>query len=122
MKTHRFMIALTVINLVILIVALVQTRSTAVETVPSVLRARAIELVDERGKVRAQLNVESNEEVVFRMRDAKGTIRVKLGANEDGSGLVLMDDRTEPTVQIRANRAGPSVKLIDKNGQERVIR
>ena len=122
MKTHRFMIALTVINLVILIVALVQTRSTAVETVSSVLRARAIELVDERGKVRAQLNVESNEEVVFRMRDAKGTIRVKLGANEDGSGLVLMDDRTEPTVQIRANRAGPSVKLIDKNGQERVIR
>jgi len=122
MKTHRFMIALTVINLVILIVALVQTRSIAVQTVPSVLRARAIELVDERGKVRAQLNVESNEEVVFRMRDAKGTIRVKLGANEDGSGLVLMDDRTEPTVQIRANRAGPSVKLIDKNGQERVIR
>jgi hypothetical protein len=56
------------------------------------------------------------------MRDAKGTIRVKLGANEDGSGLVLMDDRTELTVQIRANRAGPSVKLIDKNGQERVIR
>ena len=122
MKTHRFMIALTVINLVILIVALVQTRSIAVQTVPSVLRARAIELVDERGKVRAQLNVESNEEVVFRMRDAKGTIRVKLGANEDGSGLVLMDDRTELTVQIRANRAGPSVKLIDKNGQERVIR
>ena len=122
MKTHRFMIALTVINLVILIVALVQTRSTAVETVPSVLRARAIELVDERGKVRAQLNVESNEEVVFRMRDAKGTIRVKLGANEDGSGLVLMDDRTEPTVQIRANRVGPSVKLTGKDGQERVIR
>jgi len=122
MKTHRFMIALTVINLVILIVALVQTRSTAVETVSSVLRARAIELVDERGKVRAQLNVESNEEVVFRMRDAKGTIRVKLGANEDGSGLVLMDDRTEPTLQVRANRAGPSVKLIDKNGQEQVIR
>ena len=122
MKTHRFMIALTVINLVILIVALVQTRSIAVQTVPSVLRARAIELVDERGKVRAQLNVESNEEVVFRMRDAKGTIRVKLGANEDGSGLVLLDDQTEPTVQIRANRVGPSVKLIDKNGQERVIR
>lgn len=122
MKTHRFMIALTAINLVILIVALLQTRSTAVETVPSVLRARAIELVDERGKVRAQLNVESNEEVVFRMRDAKGTIRVKLGANEDGSGLVLLDDRTEPTVQIRANRVGPSVKLTGKDGQERVIR
>lgn len=122
MKTHRFMIALTVINLVILIVALIQTRSIAVQTVPSVLRARAIELVDERGKVRAQLNVESNKEVVFRMRDAKGTIRVKPGANEDGSGLVLLDDRTEPTVQIRANRVGPSVKLIDKNGQERVIR
>ena len=122
MKTHRFMIVLTVINVVILIVALVQTRSIAVQTVPSVLRARAIELVDERGKVRAQLNVESNEEVVFRMRDAKGTIRVKLGANEDGSGLVLLDDRTEPTVQIRANRVGPSVKLTGKDGQERVIR
>jgi len=105
MKTHRFMIALTVINLVILIVALVQTRSIAVQTVPSVLRARAIELVDVRGKVRAQLNVESNEEVVFRMRDAKGTIRVKLGANEDGSGLVLLDDRTENRLSRSARTA-----------------
>jgi hypothetical protein len=116
------MIALTAINLAILIFGLVQTRSIPAPSVPSVLRARAIELVDERGKIRAQLNVESNEEVVFRMRDAKGTIRVKVGANIDGSGLVLLDDRTEPTVQIRANGAGPSMTLIRKNGQERVLR
>jgi hypothetical protein len=50
--------------------------------------------------VRGQFFVEESGEAVFRMRDEKGQIRVKLGASERGSGFILMDDRTEPGVQM----------------------
>jgi hypothetical protein len=92
------------------------------EKVPAVLRARMIELVDERGQVRANLKVEPNGEAVFRMRDAKGTLRVKLGASEDGSGLLLVDDRTEPAVHLLAMRTGTTVTLAEKGKEKRVIK
>lgn len=86
------------------------------------LRARMIELVDDRGQVRADLKVETGGEVVFRMRDAKGTIRVKLGASEDGSGLLLLDDRTEPAVHLLAKRTGTTVTLAERGKEKRVIK
>ncbi|HUG15916.1 MAG TPA: hypothetical protein VMM78_12975, partial [Thermomicrobiales bacterium] len=69
------------------------------------------------------INVEPNGEVVLRLLDRNGTIRVKLGASETGSGLVLLDEQTEPGVHIRARRAGTtSLTLRGGPGQERVIR
>jgi hypothetical protein len=84
---------------------------------PDVLRARAIELVDERGQVRAQLEVEDSGEVVFRLRDSEGTIRVKLGAAKDGSGLLLLDEKTEPGVHLLAKDDGTSLTLSDGAGR-----
>ncbi len=120
MKTTRLVITITAINLGLLLFVLPHVRLTAAPTVPSVTRAQAIELVDERGQIRARLNVESNGEVVFRLLDAKGTIRVKLGASEDGSGLLLASEATEPGVHILATRAGTSLTLV-RHGQRRVI-
>ena len=88
--------------------------------VPAVLRGKAIELVDRRGRVRAQLNVSADGEVIFRLRDENGTIRAKLGADENGSGLLLIDDRTEPGVHLLAKRAGTSVTL-QRGDQRRVL-
>ena len=120
MKFQRAANVFSIINLLLLFFLLVQVPSTAQPSVTPLVRARAIELVDENGKVRAQFGVETTGEVVFRMRDAKGTIRSKFSASEDGSGLSLMDNRTEATVQIRSNPA--SVLLIDKEGHERVVK
>jgi two-component sensor histidine kinase len=64
--------------------------------------------------VRAQLNVESNGEVVIRLRDEKETIRVKLGASEDGSGLVLLDDLTELGVHILADQSCSGLTLTEE--------
>jgi hypothetical protein len=89
--------------------------------VPAVLRARMIELVDDRGQVRANLQVEPGGEAVFRLRDAQGTIRVKLGASEDGSGLLLLDDRTEPAVHLLAQRGGTTLTLAEKGKEKRVL-
>jgi hypothetical protein len=92
------------------------------EKVPAVLRARSLELVDERGQVRANLKVEPSGEVVFRLRDAKGTIRAKLAASEEGSGLLLIDDRTEPAVHLLAKSTGTTVTLAEKGKEKRVIK
>ena len=55
MKIQRLLIVLTLVNLVLLISTLAQIRPAVAEGVPSVLRGRALEIVDERGRVRASL-------------------------------------------------------------------
>ncbi len=49
MKIQRFAVVLTAINLVLLLLTMARVRPTEAQTVPAVLRGRAIELVDERG-------------------------------------------------------------------------
>ncbi len=116
LKAHKFVLALTCVNL--LAVGFILSRSgwdkpviaDAPQT-PAIVRAQAIELVNERGQVRSRLNVEPSGEVVFRLFDKDGTIRVKLGASEDGSGLLLLDETTEPAVHLLARSASTSAKL-----------
>lgn len=91
-------------------------------SVPPVLRARLIELVDEAGTVRSSLKVEPGGTVVFRLMDAQGTIRVKIGAAEDGSGLLLANDQTEPGVHLLAKGDGTTLSLAEKGKEKRVIR
>lgn len=105
--SRSFLVALTLINCAAAGVVIVRApgspaQAMAVETAGPTIRAGRIELVDQTGQVRGQFFVEDNGEAVFRMRDENGRIRVKLGASDRGAGLVLMDDRTEPGVQIRA--------------------
>lgn len=121
MRPHRLIIGLAGINVVLLAALLVQGPRASAAGDPGTVRARAIELVDERGRVRAQLNVESDGEVVFRLRDSAGEIRVKLGAGGDGSGLLLLDGSTEPGIHMLAKSTETSVTLTARGGQRRVI-
>jgi hypothetical protein len=121
MNTLRIAVALGALNLAILAGAAVQTRTAGAQGGDDILRGRALELVDEGGKIRARINVEPNGEVVFRLLDQQGTIRVKLGAGKEGSGLLLANDATEPGVHILAKATGSSIKVVNKDGRERVI-
>lgn len=91
--------------------------SPAVDT-SSVVRTQRIELVDERGNQRARLSVEPGGEVVLRLLSASGEIRVKLGASNDGSGLILMNGATEPAVHMIAEVGKTQVKVKDGSGEE----
>ncbi len=126
MKFQRVAIVFSVLNLLLLVFLLAMVPSTAQQSQQSVtpiVRTQAFELVDKSGKKRAQIDVDENTgEVVFRLRDSKGDIRAKFGADERGSGLLLMDDRTDATVRIRAIRSGASLTLIDREGHERVVK
>lgn len=121
MPTHRLIIGLVAINVALLAALLVQGRRVSAAGKPGTVRATAIELVDERGRIRAQLNVESSGETVLRLRDAAGEIRVKLGAGGDGSGLLLLDGLTEPGIHMLAQSSGTTVTLTNQGGQRRVI-
>jgi hypothetical protein len=127
MKMQRFVVALLVMNLVLLALLFTRQRASAAQAIEPVLRARTLELVDARGRVRSRLNVEPDGEVVFRLFDQTGTIRVKLGAGEGGSGLVLNDETTEPGVHIVARRAPvaerktTSITLTGAGERQRVI-
>jgi hypothetical protein len=92
MTLNRLAVALALVNLALLVSLIVQVSAlnAAPETQP-LLRAELIELVDARVVMRGQLKTEDDGDVVFRLRDRNGTVRVKLGANEMGSGLLLAD-------------------------------
>ena len=59
------------------------------------INVHEFELVDKNNKRRASIKVEKGGEVVFRLFDSKETIRVKLGAEDDGFELVLLNDKTD---------------------------
>lgn len=97
------LIGLTLVNVAAAAVVIAGVTVKSAQAAPEpgdTLRTQRIELVDKTGQVRGQFLVEETGEAVFRMRDEKGQIRVKLGAWERGSGFILMDDQTEPGVQM----------------------
>ena len=97
------------------------------------LRGRALEIVDERGRVRASVNVlpagtQPNgeayaETVLLRLITERGRPSVKIGASEEEAGLALVGPTgTKATyAQLGARRTVSSLKLSNEDGGERVI-
>jgi hypothetical protein len=93
----------------------------------------ALEIVDDQGKVRAQLLVlpattqdgkTYAESVLLRLIDPNGRPVVKIGGSVDGSGIGLAGDserREWSGVQILAEGTGSVIKLVNKDGREQII-
>jgi len=101
MKTQRICVVLTCVNVVAVSLTLLRPRQTAeARDIPNVLRAQALEIVDNHGRVRAEIKVLPAqpdlklgdgtvgypEAVQFRLISSQGAPNVKLVATEDGSG------------------------------------
>jgi hypothetical protein len=119
---QRVAVALSVLNIGLLLWTGALGRATYAQPPPGVVRGEAFELVDRTGQVRGALTVESNGEAVFRLRDAKGTIRVKLGASEEGSGLLLIDGATEPGLHVLSRRTGTTASIRGADGRMHEIK
>jgi hypothetical protein len=135
MRIQRVLIALTLVNLGILMFQLTQSRPVeAISAEAPVLRGRALELVDDQGHLRAEIKVLPAqptfkmpdgttgypETVQLRLFTSKGGPNVKLVATEDGSGLVLGG---EPGyVQILSRGTSTFVKLANKDGRQQLIK
>jgi hypothetical protein len=134
MKTQRIGVVVTVINLVILVSVLAQNRPSEAQGIAPVLRGRALEIVDEQGRVRASIKVHGPETVngqqypgavVLVMGDPRGAPGVKLAASEKGAGLGLSNGQRLPdgrSAGIQLHADDPVLLLIDRQGRERVLR
>jgi hypothetical protein len=136
MNTQRLLTFLTALNLGLLGYQLVQPRSAGAATADgtAVLRGRALEIVDARGKVRASLAVLPEdpkvlwkgkpypETVLLRLMSPEGRPNVKLGASQMGSGLVIGGESDPTYIQVLAERGESTLKLINKDGNERLIK
>jgi hypothetical protein len=119
MKSAYSTVVLALAGVAVLYGASAAQSDRAFENV-SVLRAQKIELVDARGVTRARLSTEADGEVVLRLIAANGELRVKLGAANDGSGLLLANSATEPGVHVLAQGRSATLKL-KAGASERVL-
>lgn len=120
MKSRISVISLVALNLVVLLCVAATPKPAHQKDVQSLVRARAIELVDDKGRIRASLGVEKDGEAVFRMRDTDQTIRLKIGASNEGSALLLLDESTNPGLHVLA-RKGTTMTLINPDGRKRIV-
>ncbi len=136
MKIQQFFFALTGANAALLMFLLTQPhRTVAARDTAPVLRGRAFEMVDDKGRVRAEIKVLPAqptvkmpdgttgypETVQLRLFSSKGGPNVKLAATEDGSALVLGGERGG-YVQILARGTNPFVKLVNNDGRQQTIK
>jgi hypothetical protein len=136
MKTQRLAIALTVINLVILMFNLSGPSPAAADGVAPVLRGRALEVVDDQGRVRASIKLHPAdktykmpdgkigypETVMFRLIDANGRPEVKIGASDQGGGIGLIGANDSTHVLLRAEGTDTILKLTNREGREHLIK
>lgn len=136
MKTERLLFTLTAVNLVLLGYQVAQPRLARASTadVPPVLRGRALEIVDAQGKIRASITVIPEdpkvmwkgkpypETVLLRLISPAGKPNVKLGASQRGAGLVIGGELNPTYVQVLAEGGESTLKLVNKEGAERVIK
>src|SRR5262245_51378440 len=135
MRNQQLLVALTVINLGLLAYQVVRPTIVFAQENAPVLRGRALEIVDERGKIRAQLQVSPAdpnyklpngdpypETVLFRLIDPNGRPSVKLTTDVRGGGLYLGGSEDPTMVRLGAKGAEARLELVNKDRQEKVLR
>jgi hypothetical protein len=128
---QRLLIALTLVNLGLLLFLLLSrlTPALADNEVP-VLRGRALEIVDDQGRIRASIKVHAAstfaatgkkypETVMLRLIDSNGRPEVKLGASVDGAGFGMVGATDTTQVLLQAEGSESSLMLKNKDGPER---
>jgi hypothetical protein len=133
-KLQRLTIILTAFNLILLAFVLVQLRPAVAQEVAPVVRTRALEIVDDQGRVRAEIKVLPAqpalkmpdgttgypEAVQLRLISSHNNPNVKLVTTEDGSGLVLGGEKGH--AQLLSRGMDPFIKIVTKDGRERTIK
>ena len=131
MRAQRLLVALTVINLGLLVFLLAQTRvHISFEGVRvwtnidgSVLRGRALEIIDDQGRKRAAINLHPADQgasypetVILRLIDQNGRPSVKLATSERGWLLALVSDAEDTYVQLSGRAL-----TVTKDGRHQAI-
>ena len=140
MNPQQLLMCLTVLNLGLLGYQMVQPRVNVASAaavgpgVADVIRGRALEIVDDRGRVRASLSVQPEdpkvtwngrpypETVLLRLITSDGRPNVKLGASRMGAGLLIGGESDPTYIQVLAEGGEATVKLINHDGLQHLIK
>ncbi|MGC4021741.1 MAG: hypothetical protein QM734_07260 [Cyclobacteriaceae bacterium] len=115
MKMQSFNFIVGAMNIVLILFIAARSQKETFEKIT----VKEFEMVDQNGKRRASIKVEPDGEVVFRLTDQGGNIRVKLGGGRDGSGIVLLDDETNVGVHVVAKKDKAFISVTGKDGKKR---
>jgi hypothetical protein len=134
MKAQRFIVGLVALNIILLVTTFRANSATTDSGIAPVLRGRALELVDEKGRVRAEIKVHPAEPdrkmpdgsvgypetVLLRLINTQGGPNTKIATTEDGAGISL--GNRDGYIQI-LNRGTnlPFIKFVAKDGREKVF-
>ena len=136
MKTQRIFLGLSLLNLLLLaIMVSAMRRLPAQDTqqIAPVLRGRALEIVDDQGRVRASLRIlpattspngdRTPETVLLRLITERGRPSVKIGSSEESAGLSFAGPTgtSNTYVILKSQGSVSSLKLRNENGQERLV-
>jgi hypothetical protein len=142
MKSQRTLTILTLVNLGVVIFLIIhQTRTVEATGPETVLRARALEIVDGHGKVRASIQVIPEgpgrradgsptehgdkifpEAVVLRLIRPDGRPSVKIATTEQGSGIDLSGGVDPTYMVLSADGGDTSLTLTNKDGRRQVVK
>ena len=142
MKSTPALATLTFANLVLLILVLSHRAAPVEASGPQeVIRARALEIVDAKGKVRASISITPEgparkadgsptefgdkifpEAVVFRLIRPDGRPSVKIATTEQGSGLDLSGGIDPTYIVLNTEGGETSLTLTNKDGHRQVIK
>ncbi len=126
--------ALTGINFILLALGLVQQfRPAYAQAELSVLRGRALEIVDTQGRIRASISVlppgqsqpgeAQAETVLLRLITERGRPTVKIASSEPKSGLSFAGPTGTKDAYLILQTSGntSSLRLRNEDGRERVL-
>jgi hypothetical protein len=134
MKTQRLLMLLTLINLGFLVFLVFELLPAVASGTLPVLRGRGLQIVDDRGKVRASIevlpaSVQSNgersaETVLLRLITERGRPSIKIGASEQEAGISLVGPtNTKDTyIQMGAKGTTSALRVRNEDGKEVVVK
>ena len=130
----RAMYALTAVNVAVVALGLAQQlHPVFAQGELPVLRGRALQIVDDQGRVRASISIlppdksksgeEASETVLLRLITERGRPTVKIGSSEPTSGLSFAGPTgTKDSYLILQTRGTmSSLKLRNEDGRERIV-
>jgi len=131
MKVQRLLATLTVVNLVLLVFLVAGVSRPQARGDELVLRGRALEILDERGRVRASIKIQPAgrtpdgkpypDTAILRLIDPNGRPEVKLEASERGAGLALLGAADAVHALLGAVGTETSLKLTNGEGRQQLI-
>ena len=133
-QSVRVLVVMTLVNLTAAAVNLLSVRAAAQPDVAPVVRTRALQIVDDKGRVRASLEVlrapapaassGAEETVLLRLITERGRPSVKISASEESAGLSLAGPTgtSDTYVILQAKGKESSLRLRNEDRREQVIK